>query len=178
MAHYNPNVPNMLGIQTVTPPHHHNLAAMQFANAQQQRNNANAASDDAQEDSGEEATPILIKIITPLIITGDNNLIAVDPSVQAAKIAMAVVSAMKQMSAGSAGVPMIDENGRPRQVTVEIQAEIKVEGSKNIIGEKAVLSTVSGKREEGQGTKDGRKREREREDGESADTSAKRVKNE
>jgi hypothetical protein len=34
------------------------------------------------------------------------------------------------------GVPMIDEEGRPRPIAVTAIAEVKIEGSKNVVGEK------------------------------------------
>jgi hypothetical protein len=37
---------------------------------------------------------------------------------------------------------MIDENGRPRPLFVHVEAEVRVEGSCNIFGERAVLSRM------------------------------------
>jgi hypothetical protein len=37
---------------------------------------------------------------------------------------------------------MIDENGRPRPLFVSVEAEVRVEGSCNIFGERAVLSRM------------------------------------
>ncbi|TVY56036.1 hypothetical protein LCER1_G002191, partial [Lachnellula cervina] len=99
------------------------------------------SSDD--EDEVEEAprlSEIHIMINTPLMITGDGNTVSVDVALNAAKVSAAVVSALKQMSSTGGGVPMIDGDGKPRPVTMEITAEIKVEGSNNVVGDKAVLS--------------------------------------
>lgn len=41
-------------------------------------------------------------------------------------------------------MPMIDEKGRPRPIEVEVMAKTRVEGSKNVVGEKAVLAAVVG----------------------------------
>ena len=40
---------------------------------------------------------------------------------------------------------MIDEEGRPRPIKVDIAAELKIDGSRNVIGEQAVLARVAGK---------------------------------
>lgn len=45
---------------------------------------------------------------------------------------------------GEHGIPMIDENGRPRPIKVEVRAETRVDGSKNVVGEKAVIAATIG----------------------------------
>lgn len=45
---------------------------------------------------------------------------------------------------GASGVPMIDEEGRPRPIKVQVTAETRVEGCRNVVGEKAVLDAVKG----------------------------------
>lgn len=50
------------------------------------------------------------------------------------------------------GLPMIDEEGRPRPVKCDVDADIYVDGSNNVIGEKAVLAAI-----EANGSKAGRK---------------------
>lgn len=108
---------------------------------------------------------------------------------QASKIAMEVVDAMKELSSAKDGLPMIDEDGRPRPVRVEIHAEITIDGARNVIGEKAVMTGVSGlhmkrKVEDGNDVKELKDvkdvkdvRKREREDSELVDVDAKRAKN-
>lgn len=34
---------------------------------------------------------------------------------------------------------MIDEEGRPRPILVEVNADVKIDGSKNVVGERAVV---------------------------------------
>jgi hypothetical protein len=98
---------------------------------------------EASDDEDDERLPsIHLRINTPLTVKGDHNLIAVDASLSASKIAMAVVGALKQMSMSRNGIPMIDENGRPRTIKVEVMAETRVEGSKNVVGEKAVIAAT------------------------------------
>lgn len=82
---------------------------------------------------------------------------------------LAVVSALKQISMGGSGVPMIDEEGRPRPVKVHVMAETRVQGCRNVVGERAVLGAVVGgglamgaKRKPAaeEDARDGKKRER------------------
>lgn len=170
-----------LGLQTITPPNNNNT------NPTMSSHFSDAGSDFDEE----EGSPIHIIISTPLVLKGDNNLIAVDPATQSSKIAMAVVQALKQLSHGADGIPMIDENGRPRPLKVDVKAEVTVQGNKNVVGEQAVLGSVVGanlrKKEDGvngsnakdlpvKDLKDVRKRERE--DGDLVATDAKRPKTE
>lgn len=37
---------------------------------------------------------------------------------------------------------MIDEEGRPRPIKVDVAAELKIEGNRNVFGERAVLAAV------------------------------------
>ena len=39
---------------------------------------------------------------------------------------------------------MIDEEGRPRPIKVEVMTETRIEGSRNVIGEKAVVAAIIG----------------------------------
>lgn len=95
-----------------------------------------------EEEQGEELgqSKIVIMIKCPITITGDKNLIAVDPSLNASKISIGLIAALKQMSAN--GIAMYDEDGRPRPIDVTVEAEVAIEGSDNIIGEKAVLEGI------------------------------------
>ena len=98
--------------------------------------------DDDDNDDVEQLSSIHLKISNPIIVNGDNNLVAIDPFF-ASKIAMTVVQALKQMSMGESGVPMIDEDGKPRPIKVDVAAELKIKGSRNVVGERAVLELVA-----------------------------------
>lgn len=50
---------------------------------------------------------------------------------------MAISMALKQASMSGSGVPMIDEEGRPRPVKVKVEAAMRIEGSRNTVGHKA-----------------------------------------
>jgi len=96
---------------------------------------------DPEEDSS-TLSMINITVRSPLIVMGNNNLIASDTSATANSIAHGVVNALRHLSMGAHGIPMIDEQGRPRPIGVEVLAEIRVEGSQNVVGEKAVLARM------------------------------------
>jgi hypothetical protein len=107
----------------------------------------NAHVDSSSDENEEEPrlSKIRITVNTPLMITGDSNSVSVDVALNAAKVSAAVVAALRGMSTVAGGVPMIDGDGRPRPITFECTAEMKIEGSNNVVGDKAVLSkTVSG----------------------------------
>ena len=84
-------------------------------------------------------SPINIKISSPITVIGDANLIAMDPVDMASSIAHSIVRSIKDCSMGGAGIPMIDEEGRPRSIDVQVSAGTIVYGTKNTIGKKAVL---------------------------------------
>jgi hypothetical protein len=97
--------------------------------------------DDGIDEVENQALPqslsaINIIIKCPLFVKGDSNLVAVDTAGSANKIAQGVVGALKGMSMSGHGVPMIDEDGRPRPITVTAIAEVKINGSKNVVGDK------------------------------------------
>ena len=84
-------------------------------------------------------SPITIKISSPITVIGDENLIAIDSAEMASSIAHCIVCSIKDCSMARAGIPMIDEEGRPRPIDVQVDAKIKVQGAKNTVGKKAVL---------------------------------------
>lgn len=98
----------------------------------------------ADDEDDESPSFIDMQIFTPLVITGDNNLCTIDTSASASRIAMTVVGALRQLSIGANGLPMIDEQGRPRPIKIDVMADTRVEGSRNVIGERAVLTILAG----------------------------------
>lgn len=94
--------------------------------------------DDDDDDDLADAplSPIKITISAPLHITGHHNIMMTTPSVSATRIAMAITQALRASSMSEAGLPMIDEEGRPRPVEVTVEAGIRVEGSGNVVGER------------------------------------------
>ena len=130
--------------------------------------------DNSDEEEEQEAlSAIHIEVNTPMHVIGDNNKLAIDPSTSANKIAMAVVSALKQMAGGDGCIPMVDGEGDPRAIKITITAGTRVQGSNNAIGEKAVLDLMSDadakqkaiemaekEKEDEKENRDGKKRER------------------
>lgn len=114
-----------------------------IANNQAQANNQPDDDDDDDEEAPSTLSRIDIYLNTPLHIIGDGNLIAIEPSVTANKVALGVVNALKHLSMIADGVPMIDEEGRPRPIKVCVTAGMKVEGSRNLVGERAVMERVA-----------------------------------
>lgn len=92
----------------------------------------------------EPFSPITLRIKTSVHITADNNIVCLrsapeEAAGEAARLAMEAVSAA---SAGAGGVPMIDEEGRPRPVVVEVEAGWSVEGAGNVVGREEVVRDV------------------------------------
>jgi hypothetical protein len=102
-----------------------------------------ADNSDEEEEEEETLSAIHIEVNTPMHVFGDNNKLAIDPSTSANKIAIAVVSALKQMAGGDGCIPMVDGEGQPRAIKITITAGTRVQGSNNTVGEKAVLNLVS-----------------------------------
>lgn len=98
--------------------------------------------DDADEEEGFSA--ISLRINTSVHISSNNNLVCLNdtPATHANAIAKAVVQALQENSSGQCGIPMIDEDGRPRPVKIEVDAGITVEGSGNILGNEDIVNQV------------------------------------
>lgn len=92
-----------------------------------------------ESDMDPAPSPIIISISSPVTIIGHTNLIAIDPTKIGTNIAHNIVRSIKDASICSAGIPMIDEEGRPRPIEVIVHAGIKVQGTNNTIGEKAAI---------------------------------------
>jgi hypothetical protein len=137
------------------------------------------------ESPEDKPTSITISITAPLHIKGSNNLLAVNLTSHATAIAHSVIQALKEASMSRAGIPMIDEDGRPRTLDVKVDAGIRVEGERNVVGEKAVAEILGGRNHSGvdelNGSKNGvhlrqESRKRAAGDEDDADEGAKRLK--
>ena len=85
-----------------------------------------------------------IRIDTSTTIRQDKNIIDIAGSAaeQAAAIAEAVTAAMHRNSSAECGIPMIDGDGHPRPIDVEISACLTVDGSGNFVGDVKSLASV------------------------------------
>ncbi|KAK2745812.1 hypothetical protein CKAH01_06716 [Colletotrichum kahawae] len=95
------------------------------------------------DDDHEELSPISLRISTRINVTCDGNLIALpsSPSDQANSIAKAVVKAIQGQD-WATGLPMIDENGRPRPLKLDVDAGMTIKGSSNVIGTESIINEI------------------------------------
>lgn len=108
--------------------------------------------DGDEDENGGKSSAITIQISTGIRVSGDDNLIFLAPSFgdsasspaaeHARSIAETVTTAIRRGGEqGSGGIPMIDEEGRPRAIRVQVEAGMEVHGKGNVL-----LSNGSGKR--------------------------------
>lgn len=104
------------------------------------------------EDTGPEGdaedtqSPIILRINTSIRISDNNNVVCFNdhPAEQAKAIARAVIVVLQENSSGQCGIPMVDEDGRPRPVRIEVDAAVDVGGTGNIVGnEKIVMNAMA-----------------------------------
>jgi hypothetical protein len=120
--------------------------------------------EDVDMDAGDDGrSPIDLRVSTALHIQGDNNavLVGATPVDHARAVAQAVISAIRQCSDATGGVPMIDEEGRPRPLNIAVDAGVSVEGSGNLLGNEEHVKRFLG----GSGGGSGGKRKRDDGDG-------------
>ena len=98
--------------------------------------------EDDEDDEQEPTSNVSITIKAAVTITGNNNVISIDSAATGCKIAVAIVTGLRQISGIAGGVPMIDENGRPRPIIIDVDAGTRIEGSDNVLGEKAARAAV------------------------------------
>ncbi|KAL7950622.1 hypothetical protein V8C42DRAFT_307059 [Trichoderma barbatum] len=105
---------------------------------------AMAAEEEDDQDQEESISPISLRINTSVLISKNNNLVCLTdtPASHANAIARAVVEAIQENSSGQCGIPMIDEDGRPRPIKIEVDAGITVEGSGNVVGNEDIVNQV------------------------------------
>lgn len=89
-------------------------------------------------------SPISLRINTSINVTKNNNLVCITdtPTSSANAIAQAVVGALQEKSCGNCGIPMIDEEGRPRPLNIEVDASMAIDGSDNIVGHEGFIKQV------------------------------------
>ena len=101
--------------------------------------------DESEHNEGLEGmSPLSLCIKTSINITKGNNLICLteSPASHANMIAEAVAQAIQKSSSGNCGIPMIDGNGNPRPVKIEVDAGMVVDGIGNVIGNEKVIDEV------------------------------------
>ncbi|KAJ4397236.1 hypothetical protein N0V93_001460 [Gnomoniopsis smithogilvyi] len=106
--------------------------------------------DDLSDSEGDgDRSAITVRISTAIRITGDSNIMCmtVSPTETARFVAQAVTKVMRGDGAEQrGGIPMIDEEGRPRPLRIEIEAGTEVHGKGNVLGGEEVVMRALGKR--------------------------------
>ncbi|KAM5355760.1 hypothetical protein ACJ41O_002406 [Fusarium nematophilum] len=100
--------------------------------------------DQDEETASEDSSPISLRINTSVNVSRSNNIVclAATPAEQANAIARAVVQALHEGSSGRCGIPMIDEQGCPRPLRIEVDAGLVVEGTGNVVGSREVVGEL------------------------------------
>ncbi|KAG5949702.1 hypothetical protein E4U60_002240 [Claviceps pazoutovae] len=117
---------------------------------------------DTEADADDSPSGILLRINSSVRISSNNNHVCINetPSQHANAIARAVVHAIQENSAGQCGIPMIDEDGRPRPVRIEVDAGLEVHGEGNVVGHEVfVRDYLRGQRRRQRRRQRGRQRE-------------------
>lgn len=100
--------------------------------------------DGSDDDSSTAISPLSLRINTSINISKSNNLVCLadSPANHANAIAEAVVQAIQKNSSGSCGIPMIDGDGNPRHVKIEVDAGMVVDGMGNVVGNEKIIDEV------------------------------------
>lgn len=110
--------------------------------------------DDADDD---DRSPIELRITTTVQVEGDNNaiLLTAMPAEHARVITEAITATVRQAGGLNGGIPMIDEEGRPRPFRISVSAGMNIEGSGNVLGNADHVMRFLGKRKRDDGGWDG-----------------------
>lgn len=96
--------------------------------------------DDYSDDEDREQSAIIMSISTEVRVSGDGNVLCISnrPAKTAQLIAEAVTQAIRQSNSEEhGGVPMIDEQGRPRPLRINIEAGLVIDGKRNVVASEA-----------------------------------------
>lgn len=102
------------------------------------------------DESPTSMSPLSLCINTSINISKSNNLVCLvdSPANHANAIAEAVVQALQKHSSGSCGIPMIDGDGNPRHIKIEVDAGMVVDGMGNVVGNEKIIDEVLRQRAE------------------------------
>lgn len=89
-----------------------------------------------EDDDDDDRSPIELRIMTTVQVEGDDNaiLLTASPAEHARAIAETVTAMIRQAGGTDGGIPMIDEEGRPRPFKIYVAAGMNIEGSGNVLG--------------------------------------------
>lgn len=105
--------------------------------------------DGSGDGGGSSRSAITLRISTAVKVSGNKNVVCLtmNPAETARVVAEAVTRVVTRQEGGTGAIPMIDEEGRPRPLRIEIEAGLEVRGQGNVLGsEDVVLRALSGKR--------------------------------
>ncbi|KAG6300586.1 hypothetical protein E4U09_006671 [Claviceps aff. purpurea] len=144
----------------------HNTSSSSSTHGQQAPDTDSTEDTDTDTDTDDSPSGIILRINSSVRISSNNNHVCINetPAQHANAIARAVVHAIQENSAGQCGIPMIDEDGRPRPVRIEVDAGLEVHGEGNVVGHEVfVRDCLREQRRRQRGRQRGRQRERQRE---------------
>jgi hypothetical protein len=97
---------------------------------------------DADEGETEVLSPICIRISSAVHVNKENCLICLQatPSEQANPVARVVLGVLEETNSAHCGIPIIDEEGWPRPIKIEVDLGLVVEGLGNVTGGEQLIS--------------------------------------
>lgn len=100
--------------------------------------------DDDHSECEDLKSPITVRINAGLRISSNHNVVALatSPGDLCAQISKSVVAGMREAS-GGVGIPMIDEDGHPRPLRIEVDAGLDINGVGNVVGSEEVVVEIS-----------------------------------
>lgn len=137
------------GINLPLPPQHAvDAADLGWANLAEQHGLLNNNDDyDEYEDEQGSRSEITIAVSTAVRVRGDENIVCTeDARRHPAETARAVAEAVARAITREGAVPMIDEEGRPRPLRIEIDAGVEVRGEGNVLGGREVVMRALGRK--------------------------------
>lgn len=116
-----------------------------------------------EEDTEASLFPLTMRINTAISVSKNDNIVCLSdtPTQHASTIAAAVSKAIEQSSSGSCGIPMVDGDGNPRPIRIEVDAGTVVDGQRNVVGTEAAVLNILRQREvmrQQQGSRERRER--------------------
>ncbi|RDA94184.1 hypothetical protein CP533_6552 [Ophiocordyceps camponoti-saundersi (nom. inval.)] len=140
--------------RSITPPPAYNRVVgpnIDLSRAVRLGNSSVSVDTSEDEDSDlESLSAINFRINTSVTVSGDNNTVCLADTIESSAKANAdaFLKALKDGSAGKCGIPMIDEEGRPRPLTIHVDAGLIITGAGNLIGDEAAVANLSRRRQE------------------------------
>ncbi|KAF4124067.1 hypothetical protein GMORB2_5783 [Geosmithia morbida] len=98
----------------------------------------------ADASSSSTASTLNLHINSSIRISNGNNLVCLteSPARHANAIAEAVTRALHLTSSGHCGIPMVDGNGNPRPIQIDVDAGLVVDGVGNVLGNEKMIDEV------------------------------------